>query len=354
MDPCCCDLPEQCATLLDEFERTPSTNLGPNWNEISGDWEIVEVEVDGEDEGMLQENGTANAIAIITVPAETIEQTVKVNIHGMNVGDKLRIICNYVDETKYFMAEAERTGADTWTARLYQVGSLLLTYPDLTWAVAETDQFDVCFTKQSFTFSKQSEEGYTEYVWVCDPNFYEDGFYGGVGNGGSTVLQINTVYFATYRSEEENECCAVQCHCNHPAGPPHRVCLPFELTATFTAFGGCEGLDGTTLTLTWDPAVNRWTNESSELWAFGCHATDCDQTYPPGSEFKMTNIGIAPACEEDGLECDFYAEGSVSVECDPFEVVMDAVSYQADQTPEPDCSFCDPLIDGGYFITVTL
>jgi hypothetical protein len=62
---CCCE----CWEFLDNFNRTPGTDLGASWHEQRGDWDII----GSADFGRLHEKyneagGTADAMVICTHP----------------------------------------------------------------------------------------------------------------------------------------------------------------------------------------------------------------------------------------------------------------------------------------------
>lgn len=94
--PCCCG-GGGCDIFTDEFARSGSTDLGSDWTEVSGDWEIVT--------GYLQAN-TANSSVSCTVAGCTAKIILKTKVLGDYVspqpdGPVARLCIGYVDDDNY-------------------------------------------------------------------------------------------------------------------------------------------------------------------------------------------------------------------------------------------------------------
>ncbi len=103
---CCCISPT-CDVFEDSFDRADSKDLGPDWEEISGDWSI--------DTNQLLNDGLGIALVTSTIPV----------VHGFYVsvktidegsGGNWRIVMNYDPDTgDYYYANFSRDDADNCT-----------------------------------------------------------------------------------------------------------------------------------------------------------------------------------------------------------------------------------------------
>ena len=81
---CCC----KCFVFTDDFDRTDSTDVGSDWNEVVGDWEILDNELH-EEAGLS--TGTANAKIFGMQPVSAHAEGkmyVRVDLENAVVGDK--------------------------------------------------------------------------------------------------------------------------------------------------------------------------------------------------------------------------------------------------------------------------
>ncbi len=91
----CCDT--DCVTFQDAFDRADDTDLGSDWTEVSGDWEIVS-------NALTTASTSAMAICTTTISGD---QAVWITFTVDTLGDKFRIIMSYVDSSNYIALEVE-------------------------------------------------------------------------------------------------------------------------------------------------------------------------------------------------------------------------------------------------------
>lgn len=93
---CCC---VDCVIFRDTFERADDTDVGADWDELSGDWAIVSNELEGVGAGILLADTAYN---------ESAPTVVSVHITALETsGDKGRVIIAYTDANNYLYAQVE-------------------------------------------------------------------------------------------------------------------------------------------------------------------------------------------------------------------------------------------------------
>lgn len=100
---CCC---VQCTILNDEFTRADSANLGSNWEELSGTWDI--------DTNALAASSTSSAVlAVPPHPDGSYSGVVEVQIKAGTNANRARVILDAVDANNYHFAEIIVNGASS-------------------------------------------------------------------------------------------------------------------------------------------------------------------------------------------------------------------------------------------------
>jgi len=120
---CCCP---HCIVFQSAFDREDSTDLGSNWEEDSGKWEIVDEELWCEEEGVV----------MCQLPTPTNAQYAKIDIIDPVDGQIVRLLmASNIEGTSFHAAEVEfwDNGALGLycTLRLKRGGSILLASADL-------------------------------------------------------------------------------------------------------------------------------------------------------------------------------------------------------------------------------
>lgn len=106
-----CGLPT-CVYAEDDFDRDDSDDLGCQWEEVSGDWEIL-----GES---LQANATGLVASTATHPEGRQEMSMTGTVVLPTDGDTVRVIVSYDDDQNYLAMEIT-AGADCGSIALYSV-----------------------------------------------------------------------------------------------------------------------------------------------------------------------------------------------------------------------------------------
>ena len=89
----CCDgvdPPIVCDILNDDFDRSDSGSLGGDWDEVAGTWSI---------DTNLAETSSNDAIAVSVAEADVSDENYVVSVDL--IGDKTKLIFDYVDEDNY-------------------------------------------------------------------------------------------------------------------------------------------------------------------------------------------------------------------------------------------------------------
>ena len=101
---CCCG----CEVFVDEFNRSNDTDIGPDWDEVSGDWSIASNNLSITDDDGICKCETDGTLSYI----------VRVGCSGGTTGDEWRLIFDYTDSNNYSYARIVRS---TLTSRIYLV-----------------------------------------------------------------------------------------------------------------------------------------------------------------------------------------------------------------------------------------
>ena len=108
---CCCDEAiVSCIIFEDDFNRIDSSNIGSNWLELVGDWEIIS--------NKLVIDST-NASVQCQTEHSSSDMAVIVNVKGFTSGDKVRVCVRMTDENNYLCAELVY-GASSSTFNLFE------------------------------------------------------------------------------------------------------------------------------------------------------------------------------------------------------------------------------------------
>ena len=221
---CCCG----CVILADSFDRPNSSDLGAEWNEISGDWQISG--------NRLIETGNSGAtiLSVQDAPDEPINFRVVVeDTFPDNGGRKYRIIVCAEDEDNYLFGQLETTTSN-YTIWIGRRAAGVDSDPMDTWTSTEPFAYEqtVCLSYSGNTLAFVPAEQTGDGVWGCDSN--PPGLKFGLANFGDEQVAYDDVDVQLHEASDPN-CPACLCTCEYE-------CLPKELTATFTATGNCYAM----------------------------------------------------------------------------------------------------------------
>lgn len=210
--PCpeCCG--RGCPSWTDRFNRADSTDVGPDWEEVSGDWSIAA--------NALHESGSPGALAIARrhPQGDRISFFLQVVAVEPQPGDVYRFVVNYLDDEHYhyFQFSYIEDPVEAFLLQLYRregEGDFLLAERQKA-AHSGAALLQVCFTGNMFL----AVEEYG--VWSCVTPF-AGGYRAGLGNGGSQPIEFDDFYFS--ESGATNPACP-RCGCFCEAR-----CLPKKL-----------------------------------------------------------------------------------------------------------------------------
>ena len=95
----CCAPVASCNIFDDDFNRSDSGNLGSDWSEVSGGWNIDTCRLECDSDGIC--------ICQTAHPDSEARQIVEVDIYGDTEADSFQIILDYVDSDNYHYAQWE-------------------------------------------------------------------------------------------------------------------------------------------------------------------------------------------------------------------------------------------------------
>jgi hypothetical protein len=308
---CCCD----CYEFRDDFDGGDSTDLGANWGECSGDWEIA------------SDHLVANGAGIVSLKKMVGKQVGKLTVYceELTVGTIVSLRAFYGTE------------ASPCTAKL----SWKLKFTVLTSSTAKLELLDTAGNVkqvQNISFSA-SEVGlilcvgperidgssnvtYHLLSCVCTdgmPNgCAHEGYWFAIENESSETVKIEYVEYIDHYSHNV-KCPDCLCGCEGN-------CLPDTLTATIRDAGLCTVQDGKTFTLTKDPHSCAW-GMDRENWD-GC----CIKLALSGGAINEYGLATEWGLTDLVASTSFLAE--VGSTCDPVYLVFGPTKNSCDT---PNC-----------------
>ena len=366
MDPCCCNL-GTCVIYQDDFNRADDTDLGTNWNEISGDWQISG--------NTLTEAGTANAKVLCTLPnTRSGRASVGAEIKPVN-GDKYRAIVNSnAIGTVFKYVEVEcLTGSVILTT-----GTQTRTYTTAHgWDVTARPMYiTVCFTDGILRLSV-GHQGFQGVVWDNTVTVTNANRYAGLMNGGTSALTFDDFYYRHVDDDglfEGQLCGGCGCYCIKPDGKKFYPSWRLHLEGFCECCPDCCccAWEGWCADLEFDALTEKWLCVSS--------GTMCGKTYPgtgPAPDLPYGGYGPEVWCENTGTgHCDWFlthficchSNDAYPVDCEqpvnycdeqPADtLVCDPFSLQWDfnwETGDPLCGCCEAMVDASceYYLILT-
>jgi len=350
---CCCV--EGCIILQDDFDRDNSTDLGSQWTEVSGDWEI--------DTDQLVEAGTTNARIVTTAKNTSGRGYVDVKIYP-NSGDKFRILLNSDSTaTAYQYVEAHCTTA-----------SLILTAGGETRTYTAADGWNInelpimmsgCVT-DGCLYVQVSHLGFDGCVWDNTVTVSDSRRHAGLMNGGSSELTWDDFIYRQHE-QDDPDCPDCTCFCTYydDEGHPQRYYPHWKLKIDW--YSEFCLYDGTCADLEYDCSEAVWFGVSGFIGTTPvpqgsgpgttpkvvCGEDDrCSWTLTlPGGECCDGN-NAASGCPTGPDGCsDIGAEAFVCGNSSTFAVRWD-IETIGDLSCPPNCGV-DPMDSGGWYGIMT-
>jgi hypothetical protein len=380
---CCCGNPI-CFDWSDDFDRAASTNLGADWHEEVGDWEIIGDSI----AGWLHElagtepgtEGTANAKVMCTqaVPATSAgEMQVTVSIVDPVIGDKFYIYlaCTDIHGAGGESVEYWYTDTHEWRVTLstgeFQVQHFIPPAP-----LDTTTPVIACIDSDGFFYGAIASSG-DEFPWN-DGDATGAGRYAGLGHNNV----IHGAVFDDFRIRElrtaTQDCVTCFCHCGSLADRNNvkKTLLLTIYDATERAL--CMDARQVEMNWTWNMADPIWTSDvlrvdsqtggstafSNFQWIFRCGSHDPSNPFNHFSlewaaGYKLCCAGNPGGCNAVHLPIDEACTCTpLSVAFGPFELSVGELTCNACwDYNDPNMAAIPPAAyppwSGEYFIAIT-
>lgn len=322
---CCCGA---CLEFEDHFYREDSTNLGADWDEVDGDWEIKS--------NHLYQSGTPGSFVQTTKhvpPRSAGEMYLAITASYFGSGQECELYAAYdEDSDTYWKATYKKlnsTGGGDWEVKLYKNTTLLDTvemtplpgFIDLGVDFSTDTNHTRCWIcVDADGDAKAGVLSGDEPAWSIE-NGGLTGTGAAVGHPNSVATNLDDFLMAELH-DATHECEACWCHCCGNLLSP-------RLDATITdAIGRAACIDGQSVDLLWD-------------WDGGVQSRKGTITY--NSEDFALSLGCAsngedPNCSGQNISLKITSNcarigGSGGMTCDAGDCIL---------TPNPE-STCSPL-----------
>ncbi len=269
---CCCNPPCNCYEFADFFGRPDSTNLGADWTEVVGDWEIVSGQV-------IVSDSLSQLIHVSVCPVEFVGTTL---IAVVPDGAEVRVIIGWVDDENYLYAQVDRGSAGT--LKIGKVVASADTVIVTTDARSINDNFDLSVCIRNGQLSAIMDDGQLLKIATLDAHGdFTATTAGGVGTGSGTppsAIGFDHVEMSVLHGE------SVECwECETCDYIGDTVCTndvareQYDLTFGngFSAAGCC--VNGTlaigTVTLDYEPTAA----QARCMWTYGFECTADGNTF---------------------------------------------------------------------------
>jgi len=263
--PCCCD----CWSAVDDFNRPPSSDPGPNWSARSGQWSIQN------NISRLHEAGTASARVIFQPSGGKLSWNIQATVWNIPTTAMYDVIVNWLNDNNYQFARFEFDSTQLVISLFSVIGGNPIPYTSCTIAgnyIGTTQELDVCFSQGYF--SARLANISTSALWVPNPVVIANGYLAGLGNG--NTVPIDFVMFDDSENHWTNASCPpCLCDCidqNVEMMPSQTLHL--TLSAPSGALSSC--LNGLTFTLQ-NSCTFEWQSETKDL---DCSAGTCNVGCP--------------------------------------------------------------------------
>jgi hypothetical protein len=316
---CCCG----CWTGSDDFNRADSTDLGDDWDERSGDWEIKS--------NQLYESGNAGAMVIFQPNHGKPRSIVTVYITDEDTNDIYRVIVNYLDDDNYMYAELDigTGGVGGSTVSLHSVtggsdSELISQAVTLTGFPALSRTMNVCLSSEIFSV-EVSNISADMCVWYETGPVHSTGYKTGLGNGYGQAIYYDDFTMSEHWEDDPEcpDCCPCRCGENE---------IQKDLIATYVGEDECDTLDGITVELTNSVGWHYWDGVLDDCT--GAADADCcgdliglEMRLTCGSQDDVTTwtLTLDTSALSGGLGCQacgltLYADADST--CDPLNLIF--------------------------------
>lgn len=303
---CCC--PGDCLITSDDFDRANSTDIGSDWEEMSGDWDIFSNKLRCFDPAGVVRNKAQNPYSD--------NQVVRARIMDYVDGAKYRLLVHLDDTgTEYYYGEWHYVDSSAMYVRvgssvdgsLCEIGPILPIPEGTTCEVSITEGGQLCV------------QDLASRCTVCvSPKAYE--VYTGLAAGSAVVATFDDYEFYAHKADID-ECPSCDCSCDGK-------CIPDDLTATYENLNQCPDLDDYSVSL-----KNSGPTKFGADW-YQDPAADCPGSIPETLELVMKCTGGGTSIGNLQLEflqgsatpSSALADPSVST-CDPISLRFGPFSY---------------------------
>lgn len=235
----CC---ESCDIFSDDFNRADSSDLGADWDEVSGSWSITS--------NTLRTSST-NAVAVSSASTGTSTLYLKALVKGDTSSDCVRLVFAYENSSNYWFAELF-LGA----AKAVRIGQVVAGFPTIlqstspiTTSLNTFYRFSVCVSQTNIVHAvvyDSSGSGFIGQVQHASSTSLPVGLVG-VGTGSP----VNNVEFDDFElrvvSEDCEQCTGYCTACVDPIGMPPA----WDITMPSLPSGGCNTAQCTAVGATW-------------------------------------------------------------------------------------------------------
>lgn len=223
---CCCG----CPVYTDGFGRDDSTDLGADWTEVSGNWQIKSYQ--------LYEPGNSGAIALYDKTVRTNYMSASIKIKNEALGGIYRLYIAWADSSNYILAvyyrwlydSVNNPGSDWATLSLYSVISGASTLLDSTdFQLSEPNLSSRGFMAcMDYSILLTSVDDPALCYAFYDPIEITGGYQAAVGHGNSSEVYFDDWSLLEAASETYPECPPCwDCGCEDRL-PPRRLLVTYD------------------------------------------------------------------------------------------------------------------------------
>lgn len=364
----CCVEPVSCLIGSDDFDRSDSSNLGPKWVEVSGDWEISNNTLVAVEDGIVlssfRQSRPCNSTYNYSVEVEIID-----------TASSWGIICKYVDADNFDWIDLTLDGVQLWPTFYRRVSGVDTVVMDRN-TNPSGDSFSngnqtmlICYSETEWSITYLG--GDLAATWTtCDvsvatllPTNSSVGFVG--------FIKGDFDNFAYYYHNLSNPGCSVcSCYCQSPVEYEDYSCMPEVLTLTLVPtaiFSDCTSSPdeieltlyqvanppGSTIPTSFSSAKLTW-------WSLDFYLPVWDQFIRFSLECNSLNgtfvLNLFPnfgfAIHWDSLDTEWGKLPS-SVKCEPIVMLFKTLIALPKQQYFEGPYICDPLSAAEYWAYIT-
>ncbi len=241
MGPCkskCCS---SCDIFEDNFIRSDSTNIGSDWEEVSGDWSISS-------STLLAAVGVVKCVT--PHPDSTSHHKATAQIGTASANGRPQVIVNYKDSNNYLFGEVQ-IGSGTATLRLYRRSGgtdtlLVSASQSSTWIGSIS--MSVCFDGSVLVLTATSATGLVRSIGAVTTAI-TDGIYAGLGCANTSgTVKFSYFNFEKHRDADNPTCgeCTPDCSscCDPTDRPPARIRVTIGPGLTDNNCSYCDQVEG--------------------------------------------------------------------------------------------------------------